>query len=258
MFRLAIAMIIGGGIFTYFNTREFLLDRRAKAEPEAIDLAKLEAGDTPDNPHLRIGKHFAVFAAGVYEYRKGKNDVGVTPNTKITKYFYPVISAEHPFFKELAELAKQHGGLDNVPDDASWPQINSFRVLVKTTRFPTVGAIPDDIRDVDSISGVVINSIDPLDKETRNLLLTQFRGADLENVLVLEDGRKPAGLAWGLAKVILPLAIALAGVFMLIPRRSDRVPESSQDILSSENPYAATDAPQPPGLSHEPPADGTS
>ncbi len=251
MLRLAIMMIVGGGIFAYLGAQEFLLDRKASAEPVAVDLAKLESGKAPDNPHVKVGEHVAIYSVGVYEYRKTAGANGVNARTEITEYFYPLISDEHPFLRGLKALVAKHGGLENVPDDAEWPQVDSFRVLVKTTRFGTVGEIPQSMERVDSIQGVFINTIDPLDSKTKELLRQQFPNVDVDKVLVLQEGRAPSGLAWGLVKVIGPAAIALVGVFLLIPRRQRQViqPETAQ--WDSPNPIDVPNQAPPESPSSE-------
>ena len=246
MLRLAIFMIGGGAMLTYVNAKEFLLDRRASAKPESVKLADLEQGKEPSNPHIMIGPHLAVYSVGVYEYEKRSRDEAITPSTEIKAYYYPLISEEHPFVDRLRELVAKHGGVENVPDDAPWPVLTDFRVLVKTTRFSTYGSIPEEMMPVDSVQGVVINSVDPLDSETIDLLRQQFSGVDPDKVLVLEDGRKPSSMGWSIGRLGLSVALLLAGLFMIIPRRSSRDIDSGVDPLDASNPYAAPSSPVPP------------
>jgi len=59
MFRLKIALIIGGAFLAFFGLQEYRVSMGTSAEPAQIDLAKVEAGETPSNNHWLLGEHTA-------------------------------------------------------------------------------------------------------------------------------------------------------------------------------------------------------
>jgi hypothetical protein len=68
-------------------------------------------------------------------------------------------------------------------------------VIVKTHKFKTIGAIPDGLDMEDSVQVLVINRIDSLGQEERELVLENSPGVNLDKVWIVEEGRRPASLA---------------------------------------------------------------
>lgn len=180
MFRVKLAMIIGGGFIALMGFEEFKVSSGTTAEPQSVSLVDLEAGTVPDNAHLSIGEHIALYGAAVYEYEQREGETGEPgPNAKVNHCYYPIFSTDHPLFAVEEETAN---------DD-------NFAVLVKTKVFTTIGAIPDDFSTVDSVRGLVINRISSLDEEETNLVKQSFPGANMDKVLILEQNREPASFA---------------------------------------------------------------
>ena len=180
MFRIKLAMIIGGGFLAFMGYEQFKVSSGTTVEPVSVSLADLEAGKIPDNTHLNIGEHIALHGAAVYEYEQAEHQSGDPgPNAKVNHCYYPIFSTEHPLFAAEEETAGD--------DD--------FAVLVKTQVFKTVGSIPDDFATVGSVKGLVINSIASLDAEETNLVKQSFPGVNLDKVLILEQNREPASIA---------------------------------------------------------------
>jgi hypothetical protein len=180
MFRIKLAMIIGGGFIAFMGFEEFKVSSGATAEAETVSLVDLEAGEVPENAHLAIGEHIALYGAAVYEYEQRDGETGEPgPNAKVNHCYFPIFSTEHPLFAVEEETA----------DD------DNFAVLVKTNAFSTIGAIPDDFSTVASVKGLVINRIESLDEEETNLVKQSFPDADLDNVLIIEQNREPASVA---------------------------------------------------------------
>ena len=65
MFRIKLAMIIGGGFIAFMGFEEFKVSSGATAEAETVSLVDLEAGEVPENAHLAIGEHIALYGAAV-------------------------------------------------------------------------------------------------------------------------------------------------------------------------------------------------
>lgn len=216
MGRVQLVLIVLGGVLVFVGYQDYRVSSGTTAEPASVDLAALEQGQAADNNHMQIGEHFALYPAAVYEYESsGEPD----PNTKVKKCYYPIISLKHPFVAALAKLAEEHGGLEKIPDNVPPPDIRDFAVLVKTRRFKTVGAIPDGLDGETSVQGLVINRISSLGSEEEKLIKENFPTANLDKVLILEDGRKPASMVKWLGFMLGGLALAAVGVGLFVVGR---------------------------------------
>ncbi len=221
--RIRLALIVIGCLLVFIGFREFRVSGGTTAKPAAVDLAALERDEATDNNHVQIGEHVAVYGTAVYEYEESRFAAGEPgPDTKVNHCYYPIISPEHPFIEALNKLVEEHGGLDNLPDEVSFPEIADFAVLVKTRRFKTVGAIPGGLADEASVQGLVINRIASLGDEEEKLVKESFPSINLETVLILEEGRKPASLGKSLGMLFGGLALAVLGLGLFIAGRLTR------------------------------------
>jgi len=208
LLRLWIAIFVGGAVLIYYGVREARLASGASKDPVSVELSALEKGGALTDTHIVVGKHLRLFPAAIFSYQ-GTGEP--QPHHSVDYTYYPVISPEHPFLVELARLEQKFGDLDKLPDD-QWPELKSFRMLVKTTAFSTVGMIPGDIVPGERVQGLVINSVDSLDSEERGLLLQSFPGMNLDNVIIVEMGRKPSSAAGAGALVLLGVLLCASGV----------------------------------------------
>ncbi len=214
MFRLKIAAIIVGGIVGYLGFQEYKVSGGTTPEPQKVDLARLEAGEQVENNHILVGEHAAVYGATVYAYK----DDSLNARTPLEYVYYPIFSPEVPSIVIYGELKEQYGSWDNIPDGER-PLIGNFAVLVKTRRFKTFGAIPNDlIRKESSVKGLVINRIKKLGAEESRLLKQSFPMINIEKVLILDQDRRPASFlrSWGF--MILGAILILGGLASLVPR----------------------------------------
>ena len=173
---------------------------RCTAEPVAVEVEQLEKGINPGSDYLTLGSHVALVDGGVYEYtiKKGHESDPVTDSTPITKLYYPAFSKNHP----LAQ------GED--PAKAAW-----YKVLIETKRYKTVGEVKQAQPEGKSlamppITGVVINTIDPLSQEERRLLQEGFPLLSLDAVTVLEEGRAPMSRVGALGLLMAGILVLLA------------------------------------------------
>ena len=220
MFRLKVAVIIGGIFMLVYGFQEYRVSSGTTGEPNQVDLAQIESGQIPENNHLAIGRHSAIYPAVVYAYRQSKYDSSEpTGSTSVDYCYYPIISDSHPFVLGLADLQKKYGNLQAVPD-SEFPEVGGFGVLVKTKRFKTIGAIPDDWKDESGVTGLVINRISSLDGDEEKLLLENFPNMDLDKVLILQEGRKPSSILAALGLVLGGLVVSGAGgAWMFVGRK---------------------------------------
>ena len=203
-----LVMIIGGCLIWY-GILEYRVGGGASSVAVDVEIADLEAGNAlPDN-HIRIGLHHCLYGASVFEY---EDDSGQpTSSSKLVWLYSPIISDGHSYMDGLRELEKTHGSLENVPEDAEWPPLTDFAVLVKSEAYKTLGDVPDQRKYYESVSGLVINRIESLGDQEKSLIREMFPDIDFDKILILEHGREPTSSG-------VVAALILAGsLFVLIP-----------------------------------------
>jgi hypothetical protein len=237
MFRLKIALIIGGGVLAWFGFQEMLLNSGSSSKAVVVDLAELESGRTPEDNHLKIGEHLAVYPGCVYSYSANSKYESVTPTTRIQYCYYPVISNSHPFLRAVDEVQQRHGGIENVPEE-EFPTIDDFALLVKTRRFQTLGDIPDGFVNEPQLQGMVVNQVTSLDSDEKQLLLESFPNADLDKVVILEDGRAPSPLkSYGMTfGGVLLIVVGIASFFIGRGGDTTGAPNAAPNMAPSAEP----------------------
>ena len=183
MFRLKIALLFGGIMLAYFGIQEARVSSGTTMEPVKVELAELENGTTPTNGHVLVGGHVADYAGCVYEYEE--------ETQKVTHAYYPIISDDHPFFEKLGKLYEKYPDINEAPE-SEFPQIDDFRVLVKTKRFKTQNAIPDGLGDESKLQGLVINLVESISREEKKMIQESFPALNFDKVLIVQEGRKPS------------------------------------------------------------------
>lgn len=216
--RISIALLVIGAIVSYGGYKEFKLAQLCDEEPCNIELAELENGQELDNMNVKIGKHWAVYPHCIYEYQQSEYETGEPGNNSTVNYtYYPIISNDHPYNLAMDEFEAKYSDPNvEVPDDA-YPEFENFKVLVKSRKFKTIGSIPDGWDEIESVSGIVINEIDGLDKEEQDLLKQSITGLDLDDVYILEMNRKPQAKGSSFGKLIggLVMMVIGGGIFFI-------------------------------------------
>ncbi len=218
MFRIVIAMIIGGGILAFMGGRDLALSSQCSSDPVLHDLSDLEQGGEIDNPHIKFGEHVAAYGGMIYEYEQKEGQGNAVHNgTKLTKAYYGIVSLDHPFIQEYNKLAERENNGEEIAD-SEFPDFKNFTVLVKTKRYKTLGQMPEDMLALeDGISGVVINQIESLDTEEKYLIRNSFPEVDIDKILILEEGRTPNTLI-NIAMLGGGIVLIIAGAGILIFR----------------------------------------
>lgn len=212
-----ILLVAGGCVLGWMGIQEYRVSRGTSAEPQLVDLAKLESGSAPGNNHLKIEKHWAVYPAAIYSYSKSKYDKSEPkPATSVSFAYYPVISTDHPFVGELMLYALRQKAAKKKAPGGPVPTIKKFKILVKTKRFKTIGDIPQELKVEDSLQGLVINKIKSLDKKEAELIKQSFPSMDLDEILIVEDGREPSSGLKTWSMIIGGGVLALAGVGLFL------------------------------------------
>lgn len=221
MFRFKLILIGIGIALGYYGYEEFTVSQHASIAAAEVELATLEASTELENHHIKIGAHWAVYPGCIYEYQMEKYETGEpTASTKVTLTYYPIISNTHPYLTAIDTLTAQFGNLESIPDE-QWPEFKQFTVLVKSERFNTLGSIPEDWLEEGSLQGLVINRIESLDSEEAGLLRESFPHIDLDNVLIVEEGRSPSSQKKSVGMMAGGGVLILAGIFLLIKRSED-------------------------------------
>ena len=191
-------MTLAGGLAIHEGYKELTVASGSTSEPLDVRLSELEAGVVPENKHLRIGEHWKVFGGAVYQYKQGSHRYGEPEaSDEVVYLYYPIVST----------ASKEVQG----------DTIRGFSVIVRTRRYETVGAIPpDDVKFAKSVRGLVLNEIERLDAEERQLLRESFTGVNFERLILLQEGRTPTPM-WKNVGIIAGGAVAillgLAGIY---------------------------------------------
>lgn len=205
--RVRIIAIAAGAAFGWLGVQEFRLSLNATPEPAEVDLATLESGQRAPQNHLRLGPHLALYNGSVYSISGRDKD---KPNPAVRYAIYAVVSESHPYGKLLKQIMAP-------PADAKEPlvleapslDLDKVAVLVKTKRFKSVAELPQAPAAEAAVQGLAINQIQSLSDEESRLVREVVPGIDLEQVVLLEEGRRPKSH-------LQSLGIASGGAFFLL------------------------------------------
>ncbi len=238
MFRVMIVIMVLGGILFYFGYQEYAVGAGAGSQPKRVDLAKIEQGGKLDNTHVQFGEHMRLYYGIVYEY---KNTTGIAPSgtDSVTKAYYPVISSEHMFARRMRALLEKHGNIDSIPEE-QLPQIDKFKVLIKSGEYDTVGEVDrlPRVRESQSIEGLVVTSINSLDSEEESLIRQSFPSVDLDRMIILEKDRKPMSVALSMGMMAGGVAmIAFPAIGLVVIHKRGKADEQAA-LASAEGNFA--------------------
>lgn len=210
-------MTVGGAVVCWIGIQEHRVSSGASSEPLAVDLAEIESGKSPEGNHIKLEKHLAVYGETIYAYSQSKyDDSEPGPATGVDYAFYPVVSTEHQFVRDVSVFLQLQELEQNPAQPNPPPSLKEFAILVKTHRFKTVGEIPGELDADESRQGLVVNTIEPLADDEAKLVKQSFPGIDLDKVLILEEGRKPSSRlkSWGM--IIGGALLTLGGVALYL------------------------------------------
>jgi hypothetical protein len=142
---------LGAGVY---GGRELELARHASPEPVPMELAALEAGEMPAQPHIRIGAHVAQFDACL----------SVSRGSRLEAIYYPITT----------------------------PGAGPGRrtVVVKSKQFERLDQVPGTQRTVPGLSGILTTAAEVTTKD-RDAVLRMVGARDARAVPVLEAHRRP-------------------------------------------------------------------
>jgi hypothetical protein len=123
---------IAGVALTVYGANETRLRLNASALPDVVSVADLEQGRRPQQPFVKLDRHFAVYEATVYETRR----------ERIKRAVYPLLSPRHPWLVAWDELRAMYPDQNQIPR-GEVPALAPIKVLALTDRFEK----PSDIRE---------------------------------------------------------------------------------------------------------------
>jgi hypothetical protein len=246
-------MIIGGGFLCFFGYKEYSVSAGTSSEPLNVELLDIENGKAPDNNYIRLGPHYRLYAACVYQYEVKNDSEQPTDRTKVNWVYYPVYSTGGPFGQQMDVLTKKYGGFDNFPDELPENELlpsDNLSMIIKTKEYRSIGAVPEGMLRCKNIEGLVVNSIEPLGFKEEKLLASGFGEIDFSRVLILQQGRTPTSTAVSFAMMgggaLLIAAPLLVGLFMGRSKPKARVTPTPQVDNAPAAPLDAMAAPTPP------------
>ena len=211
-FRAFIILTALGIFLGMYGWSEFKLSRTASETPEAITIQQLEKG-TPANPHRVIGPHQPVYSLVIYsEDQKTK---------KINYVYYPITSKDR--LKALfAALARKKGDPRKVTDQEYVKAID-VKVLVKSSRFRNEKglkeAIDKETFPTKDVTGMIVNSVESLKTQERDMLKGRFPSFDETKCVIFEIDRKPTSTRTAIACLAGSVALFLLAVFSFVMLR---------------------------------------
>ena len=225
MGRFMIMMMAGGAFVAYLGWQEMSLSQGATEAPLEISLSELEAGSVPENPHLVIGEHWALHHELVFSYRaeRGQEDAEPTPEQKLDYVYYPIVAPDNRYIREWTNLEKLYGDAE-IPE-AQLPAPAEFTVLVRSETYQTYGSLPDPgWAEAASVQGMVVNEVRSLTSDEEALIGQSFPHVTLSDVLILEQGRKPASATKSYAMMGGGAFVAVLPLLAMARRREESGP----------------------------------
>lgn len=194
MIRIAIALLIGGGLLTFFGYNEHKLASSADSEPQTITAADLIANGYGDNAHVNI-KDFEMITWETIVLTPEDN-----PN-KFEKVWAPVIAFDDPYIQELQAL----------PEDAQAapPYKGQVALILYSTDIPGNGQL-ESVAMADTVQGLVINEIDKLGGDELKELKKSL-SIDPDKVIIVEHNRKPKSTGITMLMMVGGVLLILAG-----------------------------------------------
>lgn len=203
MIRIAIALLIGGGLLTFFGYNEHKLASSADSEPQSITAADLIANGYGDNAHVNI-KDFEMITWETIVLTPEDN-----PN-KFEKLWAPVIAFDDPYIQELQAL----------PEDAQTapPYKGQVALILYSTDIPSNGQL-ESVAMGDTVQGLVINEIDKLGGDELKELKKSL-SIDPDKVIIVEHNRKPKSTGITMLMMVGGVLLILAGPAMFFIGRN--------------------------------------
>lgn len=176
MTRFNIALVIVGGVLVFFGIQEMRLSSGCKNEPQKISCAQLCEKGTGENSHVEMTDF--VLPESVFVYNESTKGGGYTC------IWIPAVPIDGDYVKEY-QKAMEAGTQPPTP--------TGLKVIVKSKSVKNEKDL-EALAGRDSIQGVVVNKIESIGSEEKKILVQSYPGSNIDTCLILEVGRKPAGM----------------------------------------------------------------
>jgi len=231
MGRLKIALIVLGCMAVYWGGKEGWLAIHSSQSPQKIRCIDLIKNGPGDNGHVILTDFVACTEGFVYEADKNARDTG--PYRKV---YLPCLEIDGPWFRQYRSLYEKYG------KEAEIPQPTNIRLILKLTNIRSEDELYKQM-DKDTLQGLVINSVEGLDREEEKLLKKGYQDIDLSKCLILEVGRKPQSLGLPVLALLGGVAMVIAGIALLFVSRR---PKAVAPTLPPAGPASNVQSQWPP------------
>lgn len=201
--RLAIILVVLGGMAAYYGVQEWRLAASASATPQEISLKDLIARGPGDNAHILL-KEF--IPCDNYIYSKKEN------NNNWDEVWVPVIPPDA--LPKLENLKLGPGALPLQQQIAP----GNVQAIIKSTHIHNETEL-ERLEKQPTLQGMVVNKISSIGSEEKTKLIESYPGTDFNRCLIIEDGRTPAGMGLVVASlggggvlVLVGIGLALLGL----------------------------------------------
>ncbi|MCM8528868.1 MAG: hypothetical protein NE327_20260 [Lentisphaeraceae bacterium] len=208
--RFILAIIIGGGFLSYTGYQEYVVSSNTKSTPSKVKVEDLEKGVKLKNNYVQLEEHIALIGGCVYSCKLKKGEHAIKNSSTVEYCYYPLISYEHPYLKEQDRLIEKYGKYELIPAK-ELPKLKDIKVLVKSTKYSTVGSIPKEVDHKSNFRGLVVNSIDSVKPDEASLLRESFPGMNVSKVIIIEQDRKPSSVLVSMLMMAGGVIIVLGG-----------------------------------------------
>ena len=212
MIRIAIALVVGGAILTFFGYNETKLAGRADSEPQTITAADLIANGPGENAHVTVTDAYILESYYAYYYEDKPQE--------LEDVYIPVVSMDDPWSLKVQQLVDEALEKDpNNPDFSALENVGSpdnIKLVIHSKELNSETAVDTFTLDT-TFTGLVVNEIEDLDTEVLNGLRELYPSMDAGSVYLIEHNRKPksAGATMGMMIGGVLLILAGPGLFFL-------------------------------------------
>lgn len=219
LLQLGFVFLMGGVALTLIGKSEYENSQKAAVDPVPVKLPNLEAGKPVPNLHLQIGGHYPIYSSSLGRYKKNVLDLrDVDENTPMDWVYYPIVSDSHPYIREWRKLQKKFGD-QPIPPELT-PRLKQFTVLVRSFNYDKLADLPPDDDYAESIRGMVVNDLYPLDPSIKDLVQQSFPDLDMSKVILFDFEREPTTRAAYILKLLIGSAMSTVGFIMLVKQGS--------------------------------------
>ncbi|HEY7086846.1 MAG TPA: hypothetical protein VH518_02080 [Tepidisphaeraceae bacterium] len=185
--RILLICVIAGGFLLWFGLKEWRLSQAASVTPQKISCAELEKSGPGSNAHIILTDY--VLSPSGFVYQGTKNS-----DATWSIIWIPAVPSDGEYVKQVLKLVQA-----GEKDVDKLPVPKNIKLIVKTRTVHNETEL-DQFRDRETIEGLIVNKVEALGSQERNLLASSYPGIDFSTCYILEEGRKPksAGASAGM------------------------------------------------------------